>query len=77
MLAVMISSQENRLISSEEFSNGVRKQEMHPDDSGTEVSEPQTVLRKTLKNEQKMLEDRKKIQETQMCGVARIRKLGF
>lgn len=77
MLAVMISSQENRLISSEEFSYGVRKQEMHSDGSGTEVSEPQTVLRKTQKNEQKMIEDRKTIQETQMCGVARIRKLGF
>lgn len=56
----MINSQENRLISSEDFSYGVRKQEMHSDGSGTEVTEPQTVLRKTLKNKQKMKEDRKK-----------------
>ena len=77
MLAVMISSQENRLISSEDFSYGVRKQEMRSDGSGTEVTEPQMVLRRTLKNEQKMIEDRKKIQETQICGVVKIKKLGF
>lgn len=38
---------------------------MCSDGLGKETAEPQVILRKTLKNKQKMIDYRKKVQETQ------------